>query len=94
LIFRHADGSSYGSIADAGAAETYARAFVPCVASDFASEKRAPRSSACELGPTWVNRIFQGVMREALAVLTGQVCVRIGGRTAEARGAANRPRIW
>ncbi len=71
LIFRHADGSSYGSIANPGAADTYAHAFRALCGLGF-REREARAAPKHVRGQTHVGEPdFQGVMREALADLTG-----------------------
>jgi 5-methylcytosine-specific restriction endonuclease McrA len=70
LVFRHADGSSYGSIVNPVAADTYAQVFRALCALGF-RERQARDALERVRAQTHVGEpIFQGVIREALVVLT------------------------
>jgi HNH endonuclease len=72
LIFRHADGSSYGSIANPVASDIYAQVFRALCNLGF-RERQARDSLERVRVRTHVGEPdFQGVIRDALAVLTGQ----------------------
>src|SRR5450432_954279 len=80
LVFRHADGSSYGNVDSPIAADTYAQVFRALCQLGF-REREARTSVEHVRGRTHVGQpVFQDVTREALAVLTAPG-VRTGTRS-------------